>query len=393
LSCLSREVAAPSKEPLGAGGTPLPCKDLPTAVESFRRCGAEALSAAGDRSRDDLWGSACDLVSAVLLGIQDHLPELRPEIDLREGGSTGSTELVSITVRFGDAPIVGEVATLSRCCFEVRITGPLRFALRQPSAASCGGCKQPLVLAASGFDLPNLRDVAEMRSQLASLLGRGFDREAAYEWWQSNKDKEYPLETSKFHRMFESLFGQKATQLLPAQIRVDALWGYLHNPGCSIQTFTFHKDHKARGITVTATRAAPRTTEEAALVETCRQISHTVLRENRSAGERFATSTTSFCAMLYGHEVEQAGARAATIIKLFSAAKWWGPGDDGWHRWDQTWTCKDKRNKLGMLTEENGRIVWRIGKVDGDSVVLAGKSGDARTCQRRGPTCCCRRRR
>lgn len=401
--CLGREPPVASKDTpswsSGSGGHPIACKDLEDAVRTFQKCGAEALVLAGGErpSWGPLWNTACDLVSAVLLGIQEHLPDLRPEIDLREGGVVGSTEVVSIAVRFGDAPIVGEVATLSRCCYEVRLGGPLRFALRRPAQAAEVGRSQPLVLQVAGLDLPNLRDVTLMRDKLASLLGSDFDRKNAYAWWQEHKDEEYPLESSKFHRMYESLFGAKTTQLLPRQIAIDALWGYLHNPGCSIQSFSFHKDYKARGVTITATRVAPKSMEEAALVETCRQISHTVLRENRTAGEKFATSTTNFCAMLYGHEVNQAGAKAPLIVKLFSAAKWWGPGDDGFHKYDNTWTVKDKRNKLGILVEEQGRIIWRLGAAgdsdSGDPAASKRPGGTQDGAPRRATVCCCRRRR
>merc|ERR1712059_198425 len=54
------------------------------------------------------------------------------------------------------------------------------------------------------------------------------------------------------------------------------------------------------------------------------------------------------------------GANAAKITKLFSAAQWWGPGQEGWQRWDDTWLLTDKRDVFGRVVAEQGRIVWSL---------------------------------
>jgi len=148
--------------------------------------------------------------------------------------------------------------------------------------------------------------------------------------------------------------------MLPKQIPMDALWGYLHNPGLVFESLTFHADTRGN-VTVTARRRAATTPKEAELMEKCALIAHSILKENRRAGEHFAASATSFAAMCYGADIGQSGAKAKVIEKLFSAAKWWGPGPSGWHASDETWLCKDKKNTFGVTTEEQGRLLWRLG--------------------------------
>mmetsp|Transcript_27385 Transcript_27385/g.78321 ORF Transcript_27385/g.78321 Transcript_27385/m.78321 type:complete len:461 (-) Transcript_27385:90-1472(-) len=414
FSCWSRaeEVDKPKSRlgkdaPLGSclGGVPIPCKDLQSALQTFERCGVTAVKVAtagnGVKSHVQLWASACELVRALLLGVGTHLPDLQPEIDLREHSPDApGVESVSLALNFGSRVVVGEVATPSRCCFEVRLSGIVRFALERPSP-SAGDSQLKLTLRVHGVDLPALQDGIELRKRLQVELGSeagGFCKQEVFDWWMQHKDTAYPLETSKFHRLYESLFGQRGMQLLPKTINHDSLWGFLHNPGCTIQSFTFHSDSRDR-TTLTAERSPAKSDEEAELLKTCRQVAQDILKDNRAAGERFAASATNFAALLYGHEIGQAGAKAAVIVKLFSAAKWWGPGTDGWGRFDQTWGCKDKRNAFGVVVEEQGRILWRLESKDDcrrktEAARLAGKScaSVASKVPNRHGLLCCRRR-
>jgi len=390
--CWCREPG--SNDVLGVGlpsGSVIAVKDVSEAVRAFRRSGAEALiTDRPDREWEPLWEAACDFVAALLLGIHAHLPALCPRIDLREGrGLSEKDDLVSLSVRFHDSePIVGEVATLSRCCFELRIDNPVTFSLRRPAGPI--GDKCPVDLHVSGFELPALADLIFLRSRLTEELGAEFDKQAAHQWFLAHKDEEFPLQESKFHRMFESLFGQPSAKLLPRFVHEDALWGYLHNPGCPLQSFSFHSGSRG-GVAVTAERRPPRTSKEASLVEACQGVSKRFLTEQRSTCEKFSASATAFCAMLYGPAVGQEGADARVITKLFSAAKWWGCGSSGWQQWDVTYLVKDKRNALGLVTETQGRILWRIGgssaKTARSDAVGGGGGGSPRSVR-----WCCRRR-
>mmetsp|Transcript_105380 Transcript_105380/g.265449 ORF Transcript_105380/g.265449 Transcript_105380/m.265449 type:complete len:485 (+) Transcript_105380:174-1628(+) len=372
-------------------GHPVACKDIASAVQAFRTCGAEALAREcifeeaaqwqSPASWEPLWSAAGDFVEALLLGVLAHLPELRPAVSVweggrvrREGAGGGQSEdevLVSLAVDFGPTPVVGEVATLSRFTQEVRLRGELRFALlrcqspRGTPPIGGSGRLQPqrrrLAMYVSGLEMPALDDLSALRQRLQCDLGQEtLNREAAYHWWLQHRHADFPLETSKFNRIWESLFGQPALKVLPKQVHMDSLWGWLHNPGCDLRLFCFEAAGARGRVTLTAERAPAKSAEEARLLEVCREISTRVLTENRAAGERFAASTTNFCAMLYAAEVDQVGGCAATIVKMFSAAKWWGPGKLGWQQFDETALCKDRRNSCGFLAEEQGRIIWRL---------------------------------
>jgi len=347
------------------GGVSIPCKDLRSALQTFEKSGLTSMRLAeaggGAPKGEKLWGTACDLVRALLLGVEEHLPDLRPEIDLREHSPDApGVEMVSLAVNFGAQAVIGEVATPSRCGFEVRMSGSVRFSLQRPAPSKTSSQPQ-LTLRVHGLDFDSLLECHAVFKSLEKDLREngGLSKESAYEWWTENKDTEYPLESSKFHRMVESLFGQRALQMMPKQIRIDSFWGFLHNPGCSIQSFTFHADSRSK-TTLTARRNPAKSVEEAKLLETCLEVAQRVLKGNRSAGERFAASVTNFGAMLYGPDMGQSGADAAAIVKLCSAARWWGPGPDGWGKFDQTWGCKDKRNAFGIVVEEQGRLLWRF---------------------------------
>jgi pimeloyl-ACP methyl ester carboxylesterase len=82
---------------------------------------------------------------------------------------------------------------------------------------------------------------------------------------------------------------------------------------------------------------------------------------NRHGGDRFVVSATNFGKMRYDKLLGLTGANVAMIVKLFSAVDWWGPGEDGWQKWDNTWLCTDKKDAFGRIIVEQGRILWRLG--------------------------------
>jgi len=82
--------------------------------------------------------------------------------------------------------------------------------------------------------------------------------------------------------------------------------------------------------------------------------------------------------MTCGAGVGQPGACPRVLAKLFTAAKWTGPADDGsWHSYDETWNCTDRKDIIGRVTEENGRLIWHLqdGEVNvGDDLVQSEES-------------------
>ena len=186
------------------------------------------------------------------------------------------------------------------------------------------------------------------------ILGKDFSRSTAFQCWQERKE-EFPFQTSKLRRVHESL----AQYYLPSYVAEKAFWGYLNAPpkGCSgVHSLEFHQEDDE--IRVTARRRQPTAQcqlEQLAIID---ELCVEVLLQDRLLGEQFAPSSMNFLAMTHGHSAGQKGADPKKIAKLMSAAKHWGPGTDGWHRFDETWTCTDQKDWLGRTIEEQGRILW-----------------------------------
>merc|ERR1712107_458057 len=70
-----------------------------------------------------------------------------------------------------------------------------------------------------------------------------------------------------------------------------------------------------------------------------------------------------FCDPAIGRE----GARPEQIRKLMSAASWWGPGPSGWQKVDYTWLLIDKKDMCGNIMQEQGRLIWRVGRERGQA--------------------------
>mmetsp|Transcript_98004 Transcript_98004/g.304766 ORF Transcript_98004/g.304766 Transcript_98004/m.304766 type:complete len:269 (+) Transcript_98004:429-1235(+) len=233
----------------------------------------------------------------------------------------------------------------------------IRFALQRPAP---GG--ESLVLLVEGLDLPILPDLRELRRRARAALGPGFTREEVFKWWQETKDSLYPLEHSKFRRLFESLYSQPALMFGQSYYGSTFLCNCINGASQHMKSFSFYRPKGSPCIRIHAEAGPGRSPEEIETLEFSKREVGAVLRSQsqRSVGERAAASSMNFAAMLYGHENGQLAGNATVIIKLFTAAEWWGPGTSGWTKCDNTWQCRDKVNILGTKVRETGRLLWHL---------------------------------
>mmetsp|Transcript_102092 Transcript_102092/g.284236 ORF Transcript_102092/g.284236 Transcript_102092/m.284236 type:complete len:439 (-) Transcript_102092:144-1460(-) len=342
-------------------------RDLLEAVQIFRRHCKAAVQATdkGDVALP-LVEAAAHLVESLLTGIKEQLTNLDVDIEVRAlqvyREPTKEREIVTLEVKFATtSPLVGEIATRSRVAVNVQVSGKLRFALEHLPA---NPRDRPLVLRVDGLEMPTLPDCVSARTQLREALGEGLNPVSAYEWWEKHRHTRFPLQTSKFHRVVESLLEQRGMKLLGVQICAESFWGYLHTTDLNIEVFNFHLDRRMRGgVALTAQSRPPRTNAEAADREEVKVITQKILRDNRASADRLAPSGINVGAMYHGPEVGQPGACPRVIAKLFSPARWWGPGEDSWHRWDESWLCTDKKDFFGRVVKQQGRIIWREGQL------------------------------
>lgn len=340
--------------------------DLSEAARAFRKHCIAAVQAteAGDAALP-LVDAACEIVESLLTGVGEQMRGVRADVEVRAlqasaGGRQAGRreEIVSLEMRLGTAsPLVGEIATRSRVAVNVQVTQALRFALLQPPARPLN---EPVALRVEGLDMPTLPDCVCARTQMREELGAGLNPTSAYEWWEQNRHTRFPLQTSKFHRVVESLLEQRGMKLLGSQVAANSFWGYLHTTGLNVEVLNFHFDKRMQGgVTVTALLRPPKTEAEAADREQVKIITKQLLTGNRSSADRLAPSGINVGAMIAGPEVGQPGAHPRVIAKLLSGAQWWGVGEDSWHRWDETWLCTDKKDLLGRVVKQQGRIIWR----------------------------------
>merc|ERR1719264_784879 len=103
---------------------------------------------------------------------------------------------------------------------------------------------------------------------------------------------------------------------------------------------------------------APPAPEDAAAELVARKIIEKLLKTQRSVGSRVCASAINAGAMKYARGIGEPGANPRIVAKLLSPARWWGPGADAWHLHDRTWLCTDRRDYLGQVVEEQGRVLW-----------------------------------
>lgn len=353
--------------------------ELPEAVRAFQTSGTALVKEVAGSTAEPLWAAANNFVECLLLGVREHLPDVSADCDLIVEESGLGAESVSLVVRFAKSPIVGQVCTPTRFCFDLHLLEAVKFTLHNKPA---NVNSDQLVLSVKGMVLAPLVEIPRLRDQAKAELGDKFNKFTAHGYWLRHKDEHYPLQTSKLHRIYESLWGSKAAKMLPGPYKVDFMWGFLLATNMYLDDFVFNHDPKVK-VTVMARMEPCRTQEEKDLLEISTRVAQENLAKNRSAGEFFANSVTNFAAMLHAHTIGQPSANAKAITKLFSAAQWWGPGEHGWHRWEDTWLCRDQKGSFGHVIATQGRMIWQVHQ-----------TGPAqRTAQKPRRFCfCCRRR-
>jgi len=341
--------------------------NLRDAAQSFRdECNAAVrMVCVGSESAAELLvDTACALVERLLVGVAEHLPQVRTsfeiKVDWNKPRADAEQEMVVLEVRFHtDKVLVGEIATRSRIALCVQLKEKMRFALAKPRCDALG--VQQLLLFADGWDLPPLPDCVQVRNMLRAELGDGLSPTTAYEWWEEHRHRLFHLRRSKFHRLVESLLEQKALKLLGKSIAVEAFWGYVHTVPLRIKALEFHIDRRLKaGVSVSAqTRQCSTDSEEHHKI--AKVTTQKMMLQQRARAEKLAPSGINVGAMICGAEVGHPGACPRVLKKLFTAAKWYSHGDDGsWHNFDETWNCTDRKDIFGRVTEENGRLIWRL---------------------------------
>lgn len=350
---------------------PSSASDPREGLRAFRaHCDKAVTAAMGGDAAVPLVEAACRLVDAIVFGILDHLPEVRAEVLVRtsqqfaEARAAGEDrELVNVLVTFAaSSPMVGEIVTRSRVPLSMHVARELRFGLLRPIAKLRD---RPLELRVDGLEMLVLSDAVRARTQLRAELGEGLNPMSAYAWWEQHRHTEFPIEHSKFHRVVESLLEQRGMKMLGTKVCADSFWGYLHTTDLSVEVFEFHWDARMRGgIAMTVRMRAPRSSTESEDRAKVKAITHKMLRQNRPSADRLCPSAISIGAMISGPEVGQPGACPKIVAKLFSAARWWGRGEESWHRHDESWLCTDKKDRFGRMLEEQGRVIWRLATSD-----------------------------
>mmetsp|Transcript_3951 Transcript_3951/g.11447 ORF Transcript_3951/g.11447 Transcript_3951/m.11447 type:complete len:441 (+) Transcript_3951:91-1413(+) len=341
-------------------------------LKAFRDTAMAASRAAGLDAEQPL-AAACHLVESILMGVHAHLPNAIVDVDL---GAGPPGALASISVAFAGGPLVGEIATRSRQPIELRLQQRVSFSIRRPEGIDFG--RQPLLLEVSGLEQHVLPEIAELRRRLQVELvdvPDGWHPRNTGTWWLKRRETDFSLETSKLRRVCDS-FTEVAS--LPAYFQGMAFWGYLHVTSRRYEAFEFYVQGGEVSVTARTHLMCP---GDEAISEVGRALCRDLLTVYRPLAEHFAASTVNMGALFEGHALGQKGANPAKIAKLFSAARRWGPGEDGWHQLDETWLCVDKKDCLGRVVEEQGRMLWHAPG--------APRVGDGRAAPERAPSAMC----
>mmetsp|Transcript_14472 Transcript_14472/g.25462 ORF Transcript_14472/g.25462 Transcript_14472/m.25462 type:complete len:467 (+) Transcript_14472:70-1470(+) len=336
-------------------------QQMRNALRCFSEAGHAALESKASSRCQQAWVHAYNLVEAILLGAQRHLPEVLVSTHFVTGQDckrrcpgfkSAAGAVAAVIVRFSEREMIGEFATRSRIGSSIRLAQEVAFALLQPEDAS------PLRLAVYGLDFPSLEESRDIRQRLRGLLGEGYNSKNAFKWWLQNRDREYPLDKSKMRRIHASSFEGPPMVRPPDFAAEAALWGYLNAPSNVPESFDFYDEGKD-GIRVTA-RILPASSDEE---EETRVLSDEVQTDamkphQRTWAEPLLPSAINMSALTHGRAGGGPGAEPAKIAKLFSAASTWGPGHKGWQSADGTWLCTDTKDAVGRVVKEQGRVIW-----------------------------------
>ncbi|CAK0861161.1 unnamed protein product [Prorocentrum cordatum] len=187
----------------------------------------------GQAAGSDLWSAACDLGEALLSGVAAHFPDAIERVQL------GRPTEPAIHVRFRCA-LKGEFATRSRIGGELHLGPQVGFELRPAEDLGRGRGR---AAGARAGDAPAGGECTAMRARMLRELGE--DRPIPPRWWEDHMH-EFPPETSKMRRIYESFLGLK-TAPLPRWAREKGIWGYINAVPEAYRTFELRRDPRAPG--------------------------------------------------------------------------------------------------------------------------------------------------
>jgi len=314
--------------------------------------------------RKEAWDAAHAIASAVVLGLQKHIPEVLASAVLVKGrdcmehcqalSSGGNGIVAAVIVRITVDEAIGEFATRSRIGSMMRLSKEVCFALRDPPKDVT---TDPLVLEVSGLDFPALAEIGVIRKRLRALLGEGFNKSNVFKWWLQNRDLEYPLDKSKMRRMHASSFEGLPMVRPPDFAAEKALWGYINAPSNVFECFQFYDEGK-NDIRITGIVLPANDPEEIRTRELCDDVASEVMRTQRALAEPWLPSAINISALTHGRSSGGPGAEPHKIAKLFTAADLWGPGKKGYQEVDNTWICTDIKDSMGRTVKQQGRVIW-----------------------------------
>ncbi|CAK8994421.1 unnamed protein product [Durusdinium trenchii] len=243
----------------------------------------------------------------------------------------------------------GVIATRSRIGYDVLLQDEVSFSLSQT--------EDGVQLHITGLEFHPLEDAVALRRHLQSQL-KDFTRESCYQWWEDHKEEMCPLNSSKLRWILESILGLRSVNAVtPPKGKEKMLWGFLHTRRLVVESFHFRRDEEGH-VRMRAKVEEPISEEERALQASSDEMIAEMPSHELKLGEYFMPSSMNWLELFHYHLIGHPGADPAKITKLLSGATSWGCGADGWHQYDETWTCVDQKTLLGKTTLEQGRVIW-----------------------------------
>lgn len=331
---------------------------LAEAMVSYRGLGAHTLSQAPVDAL--LWAKACDFIDVILEGVCRHLPSVKMSFAINDrcdpaGVDAGTPALPALEVSISPAGVFGEITTRSRVGINFQLAGLMRFT-PQLDDSRWG---RALTISVDGLSSKCYEDALFMRARLEQEVGEDFTPAQALRWYHENKDRLFPLESSKMRRFIESVLGRAYSAAIPRNMQRNLIAGFANGRPREVVSFAFCAEGAA-GVRISATQSAPSNDKEARMDAECARIAFETLSNDRWTAEMLAPSSINFLAMFFGHEQGQPGGDPQKVLKLFTGASSWGPGSSGWQRFDRSWLCQDHTDALGRVVAEQGRLIWHL---------------------------------
>lgn len=350
-----------------AGSHMVSKQQLEEALARFNEVGATSVQSLRPSSLgSEAWKHSFSIAAALLRGIHQHVPRVVRSVEFAEGAdckpyysklpSGGRGVVATVCVKLSQKEVYGEIATRSRIGAYVRLGSEVIFAHHEPPTDLS---TEPLLLEVYGFDFPVLPEIIKLRRHLKQVLGQDYSRKSAAAWYEKHKDEFCPLKDSKLRRILASVFEVHSLMFLPEWAVSRALWGMLNICTLTYIGFEFWDEGK-NGIRVTVQSSTPADPDDVECLQNARDLFQLQASApgDRQIGERLFKSGYSVGSMNFGRALGHPGAKPDVIAKLFSAANLWGPAKSGWQSFDDTWLCTDRRDHLGQVAEEQGRIIW-----------------------------------